>query len=183
MLFTSKLCWRFFVHFVSAHIQFAASKCQQLKENNLLFWKLKIVVSMLFFTFYFHSLHKIWIVQLQMDLSQNDSLGLSFTVCLDFPSVIHNYVHVALNMIYLTMQTFLWCGTSFHFLVCLLFLCFMHGSFHCSFSTWHMDNAWQQAQYFARRYVIKTNFSKAFWSGVCVRWKEKDRYRDSEEST
>lgn len=56
-------------------------------------------------------------------------LVYALTVCLSFPPVIHNYVHVALNMIYSTMQTFLRCGTSFHFLVCLLFLCFMHGSF------------------------------------------------------
>lgn len=125
----------------------AASKCQQLEENNLLLvGKLSFQCLFIFFVFFLCVCMKYESRSICEWISHTVSVYLSMG--LTSPPVIHNYVHVAhsvsLNMIYtqrcqtlLPMQKLI----SFSLFVCLLFLRFMHGSFHCSLlrhDTWTM---------------------------------------------
>lgn len=148
-----------------------ASKCQQLKENNLLFVG-KLSFQYLFIFSVFFACVCAW----NMNLVQFTNESLSHRVCLylwmrlALPLVIRNYVHVAHSV---SLSLWIWyilndakpfcqCRTSFHFLsCCLLFLRFMHGSFHCSLlrhDTWTMHG--NNHNTLPKRYAIKTNFSK-----------------------
>lgn len=123
-------------------------------------WKQLIIQKIENCRFNVFILHELWIVKLWMDPSYSTSVFLSCTVSV----VIYNYVHVAEMVMYTVYiqrcKPFAMRNLISVSHVCLLFLCFMLGSFHCSLSTWRMDNAWLCTMS-TRYYVIKTNFS--YW--------------------